>query len=64
MPPLRDPELDVVLELLFTRDHPGSRQALTGLLTAVLRPSAPLVSVEVLHPEPEPEIGKAAVRVT
>lgn len=54
---LLDPKLDVVFKLLFTRDHPDSRQALLGLLTAVLRPSSALVSVEVLNPE----VGKAAI---
>lgn len=57
MHPLLDPKLDVVFKLLFTRDHPDSREALIGLLTAVLRPSSLLTSVEVLNPE----IGKAAV---
>lgn len=38
---LLDPKRDVVFKLLFTRNHPDSRQALLGLLTAMLRPSPP-----------------------
>ena len=54
---LLDPKLDIVFKLLFTRDHPDSREALLGLLTAVVRPASPLTSVEVLNPE----VGRAAV---
>jgi hypothetical protein len=47
--PLRDPTLDVVFQLLFTR-HDEAHEALIGLLTAVLRPTHPMASVEIFDP--------------
>jgi hypothetical protein len=47
--PLLDPTLDVVFKLLFT-GHDDAHEALLGLLTAVLRPTQPIASVERLDP--------------
>jgi predicted transposase/invertase (TIGR01784 family) len=44
-----DPKLDVVFKLLFA--HPRNKKSLIALLTAVLRPKAPIADVEVLNPE-------------
>ena len=44
-----DPKLDVVFKLLFA--HPASKSSLISLLTAVLRPAAEIVDVEVLNPD-------------
>lgn len=49
MPTFLAPTLDVVFKLLFTR-HADSPEALTGLLTAVLRPPSPITAIEVLNP--------------
>jgi predicted transposase/invertase (TIGR01784 family) len=46
---LLDPALDVVFKLLFTR-HDDAHEALIGLLTAVLRPTQAIASVEILDP--------------
>jgi predicted transposase/invertase (TIGR01784 family) len=46
---LLDPTLDVVFKLLFTR-HDDAHEALIGLLTAVLRPTQAIASVEILDP--------------
>ncbi len=43
-----DPTLDIVFKLLFSA--PESREALTSLLTAVLRPARPISEVRVLNP--------------
>jgi predicted transposase/invertase (TIGR01784 family) len=47
---LLDPTLDVVFKLLFT-SGPDSEVALRGLLTAVLAPPRPIVSVTVTNPQ-------------
>ena len=44
-----DPSLDVVFKLLL--GSPEGRGSLIALLTAILKPKAPIVSVEVLNPE-------------
>jgi hypothetical protein len=44
-----DPTLDVVFKLLF--GAPESHDVLVALLTAVLRPTAPITGVQVLNPE-------------
>jgi predicted transposase/invertase (TIGR01784 family) len=46
-----DPKLDVVFSMLFGAEQ--NRELLISLLNAVLRPSKPIVSVEVLPAEPE-----------
>lgn len=46
---LLDPKLDVVFKLLFA--EPRNRALLISLLTAVLRPTSPIVNVTVLDPE-------------
>jgi len=46
---LLDPKLDVVFKLLFA--HVNNRDILVALLTAVLRPVAPIDTVDVLNPE-------------
>lgn len=47
--PLLDPKLDVVFKMLFA--EPRNRALLISLLTAVLRPTSPIVDVTVLDPE-------------
>ena len=54
MPKLLDPKLDVVFKILFASEQ--NRDLLISLLTAVLRPSSPIVSVEVLNPEMPKEL--------
>jgi predicted transposase/invertase (TIGR01784 family) len=49
-----DPKLDVVFKILFAA--PENRELLISLLTAVLRPSSPIVSVEVLNPQMPKEL--------
>ena len=49
MQKLLDPTLDIVFKLLFT-SGPDSDVALGGLLTAVLSPPRPIVSITVLNP--------------
>ncbi len=49
-----DPKLDVVFKILFAA--PENRDLLCSLLTAVLRPSWPIVSVDVLNPEMPKEL--------
>jgi predicted transposase/invertase (TIGR01784 family) len=44
-----DPKLDVVFKILFA--DPNNRDLLLSLLSAVLRPSKPIVGAEVLNPE-------------
>ena len=44
-----DPKLDVVFKLLFA--HVRNRDILTALLTAVLKPTAPIDSLVVLNPD-------------
>ena len=46
---LLDPKLDVVFKLLFAAEQ--SRDILISLLSAVLRPTRPIVEVTVLNPE-------------
>ena len=46
--PLLRPTLDLVFKLLLA--HPSCKSSLISLLTAVLRPSSPIVDVEVLNP--------------
>jgi len=46
---LLDPTLDVVFKLLFA--HVNNRDILIALLTAVLKPSVPIDTVDVLNPE-------------
>jgi predicted transposase/invertase (TIGR01784 family) len=50
-----DPKLDIVFWMLFGEDR--NRSLLVSLLTAVLRPSAPIEVVEVLRSEPERSIA-------
>jgi predicted transposase/invertase (TIGR01784 family) len=54
MPKLLDPKLDVVFKILFASEQ--NRDLLVSLLTAVLRPSSPIASVEVLNPEMPKEL--------
>ena len=49
-----DPKQDVVFKILFSA--PENRDLLCSLLTAVLRPSAPIASVQVLNPEMPKEL--------
>lgn len=50
-PPLLDPTLDVVFQLLFGAER--NRALLRGFLTAVLRPASPITSLELLPASPE-----------
>lgn len=50
-PRLLDPTLDVVFQLLFGAER--NRLLLLGLLTAVLKPEFPIISVELLPASPE-----------
>ncbi len=54
MPKRLDPKLDVVFKILFAAQQ--NRDLLISLLTAVLRPSSPIVTVEVLNPEMPKEL--------
>jgi predicted transposase/invertase (TIGR01784 family) len=47
--PLLDPKLDLVFKLLFSRS--GNESLVISLLTAVLRPAVPIISVKVLNPQ-------------
>jgi predicted transposase/invertase (TIGR01784 family) len=49
-----DPKQDIVFKILFSA--PENRDLLISLLTAVLRPSSPIVSVQVLDPHLEKEL--------
>jgi len=49
-----DPKVDVVFKILFAA--PENRDLLCSLLTAVLRPSSPIASVDVLNPEMPKEL--------
>jgi predicted transposase/invertase (TIGR01784 family) len=44
-----DPRLDIVFKMLF--GAPDSRDQLTSLISAVLRPARPITDVQVLNPE-------------
>jgi predicted transposase/invertase (TIGR01784 family) len=46
-----DPKLDIVFWMLFGAEQ--NRELLISLLNAVLRPTAPIESAEVLHAQPE-----------
>ena len=46
-----DPKLDIVFWMLFGAEQ--NRELLISLLNAVLHPSTPIASVEVLHAQPE-----------
>lgn len=61
MQPTLNPKLDVVFKLLFADER--NRRCLTSLLTAVINPAQPIVSIEVLNPETPREtiIDKGAV---
>ena len=54
-----DPKLDIVFSMLFGKER--NRALLVSLLTAVLRPSAPIDVVEVLRAEPERSIATEKV---
>ncbi len=49
MPPTLDPKNDVVFKLLFSDER--NRDLLRSLLNAVLQPTRPIISVEVINPE-------------
>ncbi|MBI2388106.1 MAG: Rpn family recombination-promoting nuclease/putative transposase [Deltaproteobacteria bacterium] len=51
---LLDPKLDVVFKMLFA--EPGNGRLLVSLLTAVLRPKAPIAHVTVIDPEVPKEL--------
>jgi predicted transposase/invertase (TIGR01784 family) len=46
-----DPKIDIVFWMLFSAEQ--NRELLLSLLNAVLRPTKPIVSVELLHAQPE-----------
>ena len=54
MPKRLDPKLDVVFKILFSAQE--NRELLISLLSAVLRPSSPIASVQVLNPEMPKEL--------
>ena len=54
MPKRLDPKLDVVFKILFSALE--NRELLISLLSAVLRPSSPIASVQVLNPEMPKEL--------
>ena len=44
-----DPKLDIVFKILL--GSPENRDILISFLTAVLRPSSPIVKIEILNPK-------------